>query len=130
MTAESQGWHLKRLLSFTKNRLANRPNRPRDPLLRGYLASLGFVWPEPEEDSESIATTEDEGSDTESSDGEEGPVVPVVANGGGMYTPLQVHPNLCQPLALGWNQHTEIRVVYSCLNSMEMPVCRFFPIVW
>ena len=83
MTAESQGWHLKRLLSFTKNRLANRPNRPRDPLLRGYLASLGFVWPEPEEDSESIATTEDEGSDTESSDGEEGPVVPVVANGGG-----------------------------------------------
>ena len=41
---ETQAWHLKRLLSFTKNRLANRPHQPRDPALRDYLASIGFEW--------------------------------------------------------------------------------------
>ena len=43
---ETQGWQLRRCLSFTQNRLVNRPHRPLDPMLRTYLSKLGFEWPE------------------------------------------------------------------------------------
>lgn len=63
---------MKRLLTFTKNRLANRPHRPRDPVLRKYMKDLGFEWPEPEhpEDSET-GDTEDESEDWEESGDED-----------------------------------------------------------
>ena len=47
IVAETQGWQLKRLRTFAKNRLANRPNRPRDPMLRSFMA-IGIDWPEPD----------------------------------------------------------------------------------
>ena len=40
---------LRRMLSFTNNRLINRPNRPRCPTLIRYCKEIGFEWPEPEE---------------------------------------------------------------------------------
>ena len=61
--AERQGWELKRLVSFTKNRLVNRPNRPRDPMIREFLKEIGVEWPELE--------SEAEGEDQEDSEEEE-----------------------------------------------------------
>ena len=67
---ETQAWHLKRLLSFTKNRLANRPHRPRDPVLRDFLCSIGFEWPEPEQsgDGEGGDESDGDGSSSDVSD--------------------------------------------------------------
>ena len=50
--SEQQGWELKRLLSFTKNRLVNRPNRPRDKALRDFMSAIGVEWPENDEQSD------------------------------------------------------------------------------
>ena len=71
---ETQAWHLKRLLSFTKNRLANRPHRPRDPALRDFLSSIGFEWPEPEQSGEGDDSDGDDSSYeySDSSDSEDG----------------------------------------------------------
>ena len=49
LVCETQGWQLKRLLSFTKNRIANRLHRPRDPDLREIMDAIGVVGPEPQE---------------------------------------------------------------------------------
>ena len=84
LTAETQGWHLKRLLTFTKNRLANRPHRPRDPMLRQLMEDLGFTWPDDEsaaaddeddessDDGSSSATTTDAEDDCNEMDDEHG----------------------------------------------------------
>eukprot|EP00435_Cladocopium_sp_Y103_P055332 s15_g18.t1 len=61
--SEQQGWELKRLVSFTKNRLVNRPNRPRDPELRKFMSSIGVFWPDQETDDE------EEGEDSEEEEG-------------------------------------------------------------
>ena len=45
---ETQGWWLRRMLSFTNNRLCNRPSPPRCEILKKYLNDIGFTWPEPE----------------------------------------------------------------------------------
>ncbi len=58
--AESQGWMLRRMLSFTNNRLINRPNRPRCPTLIRYCREIGFEWPEPEEPEPEQPMTENE----------------------------------------------------------------------
>ena len=70
--AETQAWSLRRCLTFISNRLANRPNRPRDKILRGLLSDLGIHWPEKgslealeddeelEEDEEECAEAEEE----------------------------------------------------------------------
>lgn len=90
LTSETQGWHLKRLLTFTKNRLCNRPHRPRDPLLRAYMDSIGVTWPEPpqatrpaesgEESDSSSGSDEDE---TESEDSAADDVIVDPVGGGG-----------------------------------------------
>lgn len=49
LVCETQGWQLKRLLSFAKNCIANRPHRPRDPDLRDIMDAIGVIWPEPQE---------------------------------------------------------------------------------
>ena len=54
---------MKRLLTFAKNRLANRPNRPRDPMLRSFMSDIGVFWPEPDTD----AAEQDEGEESDSS---------------------------------------------------------------
>lgn len=69
---------MKRLLSFTKNRLVNRPNAPRDPVLRAFLAEVGITWPDPEteqedgqeEDSEEEAEESEEETDEDITDDE------------------------------------------------------------
>lgn len=33
-------------MSFTKARLATRPHRPRDGILRAYMTEIGVEWPE------------------------------------------------------------------------------------
>ena len=63
-------------MSFTKNRLCNRPHRPRDPILRDYLAAIGVTWPakpsgESEDESQSESTSEDAAEASESEDGED-----------------------------------------------------------
>lgn len=71
---DEQGWELKRLLTFTKNRLANRPHRPRDEILRSYMKDLGFEWPEPEGsegDEESLDESEEDEEETEDDSEEE-----------------------------------------------------------
>ena len=69
---ETQGWQLKRLLTFTKNRLANRPNRPRDPILRSYMDAIGITWPEleqePGDESGSESSSDDDGEEGSGSD--------------------------------------------------------------
>ena len=70
LTSETQGWHLKRLLTFTKNRLCNRPHRPRDPMLRAYMDSIGVTWPEPPQAATRSAESDEE-SDSSSGDVEE-----------------------------------------------------------
>ena len=60
--SETQGWQLRRLLSFLKNRVANRRHRPRDPELRELMALIGVVW-EDESDSDSESSSSDEESD-------------------------------------------------------------------
>ena len=62
---------LKRCLSFTANRLANRPNAPKDALLRKYLADLGFEWPEPEGEEEAEGEGEEEEGEEEEGEEEE-----------------------------------------------------------
>ena len=59
--SETQGWQLRRLLSFLKNRVANRPHRPRDPELRELMALVGITW-EDESDSDSQSSSSDEES--------------------------------------------------------------------
>lgn len=65
---ETQAWQIRRCLSFINNRLANRPNRPRNKILLQLLEHIGIVWPElekePEED-EGEVEYEEEGSETE-----------------------------------------------------------------
>eukprot|EP00438_Fugacium_kawagutii_P002191 Skav228825 [mRNA] locus=scaffold359:534558:546440:+ [translate_table: standard] len=60
--AINSGWELRRLLSWTKNRLINRPNRPRDPELRAFLARIGVVFPDPPEGKEDEAEESEEES--------------------------------------------------------------------
>ena len=89
LTAETQGWHLKRLLTFTKNRLCNRPHRPRDPMLRAYMDSIGVTWPEPprarpgESDEESDSSSGDVEEESESEEGADDMIVDPVGGGGG-----------------------------------------------
>ena len=71
LTAETQGWHLKRLLTFTKNRLANRPHKPRDPMLRQLMADLGFTWPDDESAAEDGESSDDDGSSSDSTSDED-----------------------------------------------------------
>ena len=66
--SDKQGWELKRLLSWTKNRLVNRPNRPRDPALRSFMAGIGVEWPDQETDEEG---EEEEGSSGDDETSEE-----------------------------------------------------------
>ena len=73
---EQHGWELKRLLTFTRNRLANRPHRPRDAILRTYMKDLGFEWPEPEgpegdEESSGFDETEEDEEETDDEELEE-----------------------------------------------------------
>ena len=67
LTCETQGWQLKRLLSFTKNRLVNRPNRPRDPQLRELMTAIGVDWP-----SAKVDETDEDSSDDSEESGSEG----------------------------------------------------------
>lgn len=69
--SETQGWWLRRCLSFIKNRLANRPNRPRDPILRKLLLELGFEWPEPESEEEGGEEEEEAVPEEAEEEGEE-----------------------------------------------------------
>lgn len=68
------------MLTFTKNRLCNRPNRPRDPILRDYMTAIGVTWPEPDpsrpddDGSESSEDMEEE-EESESSDEADDPVL-------------------------------------------------------
>ena len=50
-----------------KNRLVNRPNRPRDPAIRAFLKNIGVEWPEEEgqEWDEQEEESEEEGRETE-----------------------------------------------------------------
>lgn len=50
------------MLSFTNNRLACKPNRPRCRILAKYLSDIGFEWPEivKEEEEEEPDTCADE----------------------------------------------------------------------
>lgn len=76
-----QGWILRRCLTFTKNRLVNRPNKPRDPILRKFVEDLGYFWDdadeeegeEDEEDGEKDSDVEEEWEegDAEHQEGEE-----------------------------------------------------------
>ena len=68
LVCETQGWHLKRLLTFTKNRLCNRPHRPRDPLLRDYMTAIGYTWPDPPPRATSSSRVESDGDSESSSD--------------------------------------------------------------
>ena len=82
VVAETQGWQLKRLLTFAKNRLANRPNRPRDPMLRSFMSAIGVFWPEPDtpeqpEGDESASSTDVEEESESEEDLEEDPAVEV-----------------------------------------------------
>ena len=52
-------------MSFTKNRLVNRPNRPRDPAIRTFLKNIGIEWPEEEVQDEQEEESEEEGGETE-----------------------------------------------------------------
>lgn len=63
---EAQGWWLKRMLSFTSNRLINRPNRPRDKKLLKYLKDIGYEWPEDDGDNEG-----EHGGDEDDAEGNE-----------------------------------------------------------
>lgn len=56
--------------------MCNRPHRPRDPILRDYLAAIGVTWPETakpsgESEDESESTSEDVEEESESEDGED-----------------------------------------------------------
>lgn len=68
--SERQGWELKRLVSFCKNRLVNRPNRPRDPMLRSFMGEIGVQWAE-SESSDGEDTEEEEDEDSDETDQEE-----------------------------------------------------------
>ena len=57
-----------------KNRLANRPHRPRDPQLRSLLASIDIRWPSPEPNRKEPSDDESSGTDTEDEDGSESDV--------------------------------------------------------
>lgn len=50
------------MLTFTRNRLINRPNPPRCKVLRGYLRTLGYDWPEPDPKKKAVEG-DDEGDD-------------------------------------------------------------------
>ena len=90
LVSETQAWQLKRLLTFTRNRLASRPNRPRDPILRDYMSSIGVHWPENAErhtdsDDESESESDDaEQEDSESEDGVHDEIVVPDECGGGV----------------------------------------------
>lgn len=64
---EAQAWQLRRCLSFINNRLANRPNRPRDRILRNLMKALGVEWPEPEpeEEEEELDDNDEDGYEEE-----------------------------------------------------------------
>ena len=61
LQSETQGWWLRRCLSFTHNRLVSRPNQPKCKTLRKFLEDIGVKWeveqPEQEPDQ---STDEDE----------------------------------------------------------------------
>ena len=57
-------------MSFCKNRLVNRPNRPRDPDILAFLKSIGVEWPE-SDGSEGEDEGEDEESEEEEAEDEE-----------------------------------------------------------
>ena len=67
-----QGWQLRRCLSFTQNRLANRPHRPRDPMLRKFLSELGYEWPEADAKNEEESPEDEEDGEGEDGEGEDG----------------------------------------------------------
>lgn len=71
---EMQGWIIRRCLTFTKNRLVNRPNKPRDPIIAKYLSDIGFNWPDdaPEESEDGESNEGDGEGEGESEDSEEG----------------------------------------------------------
>lgn len=86
LVSETQGWQLKRLLTFTRNRLACRPNRPRDPMLRDYMSSIGVHWPENAEKHTDESESESDDAEQEDSESEDGVddeiVVPDECGGG------------------------------------------------
>ena len=64
-----QGWIIRRCLTFTKNRLANRPHKPRDPIILKYLADIGICWPDDaEEEEEEQEEQEDTVAETDHDD--------------------------------------------------------------
>lgn len=77
---ETQGWWLRRMLTFTTNRLINRPNRPRCKALAKYCKDIGYEWPdkevEPEPEQEQEQNADDaleeceEGAEACESEGE------------------------------------------------------------
>lgn len=72
------------MLTFTKNRLCNRPNRPRDPILRDYMAAIGYTWPDPDPsrpDDDGSESSEDVEEESESSDEAEDPVLGMEEDG-------------------------------------------------
>lgn len=62
---------MKRLLSFCKNRLINRPHCPRDPCLKSFLKSIGVEWPEPEPELSEESEEGEDGWESEESESEE-----------------------------------------------------------
>ena len=92
LVCETQGWQLKRLLSFTKNRIANRPHRPRDPDLREIMDAIGVYWPEPQEPEPEDEEEEEEvwEEDGEVEDGEH--VVPREDEGRAVVPPDDASP--------------------------------------
>ena len=73
------------MLSYMRNRLANRPHRPRDPLVRSLMAEVGITWPEPsnERGGDGGGSDDDDGgsstSGSGSSDGEDEEMPPVAS---------------------------------------------------
>ena len=57
------------MLSFTSNRLINRPNKPRDGKLLQFLKDIGYEWPQ---DADEEDTQGDENEDVEEVGGCEG----------------------------------------------------------
>ena len=96
LQSDTQGWWLRRCLSFTNNRLVTRPNQPKCKTLRKFLEDIGVKWEvqqpetepgdtsdeaEPEEEWDEEEEEDWEGGESEQEPCEEDPVMED-ANGG------------------------------------------------
>ena len=72
------------MLSFVKNRVANRPHRPRDPQLRELMREMGIEWPQtqPGETEDTDLDSESTSSSSEDTEDEDEPEPDQETNGG------------------------------------------------